>query len=55
MKTKAAPAYYTSRGPAFIGDSRDLLEEPPDRSVNLVITSSTFALQRQKEYGNLYY
>lgn len=53
MKTKTAPAYYTARGAAFIGDSRVLLEEQPDESVNLVITSPPFALQRQKEYGNL--
>ncbi len=53
MTTKTAPAYYTSKGATFIGDSRELLEELPDGSVNLVITSPPFALQRQKEYGNL--
>ncbi len=37
----------------FIGDSRELLAELPDNSVNLVMTSPPFALQRQKEYGNL--
>ncbi len=37
----------------FIGDSRELLAELPDESVNLVMTSPPFALQRQKEYGNL--
>lgn len=47
------PAYYTSRGGAYIGDSRELLEELPDDSVNLVVTSPPFALQRKKEYGNL--
>lgn len=50
---KTTPAYYTSKGATFIGDSRELLAELPDRSVNLVITSPPFALQRQKEYGNL--
>ncbi len=47
------PAYYTSKGSTFIGDSLELLEELPDDSVNLVITSPPFALQRKKEYGNL--
>lgn len=47
------PAYYTSKGGTFIGDSRELLAALPDNSVNLVMTSPPFALQRQKEYGNL--
>jgi site-specific DNA-methyltransferase (cytosine-N4-specific) len=47
------PAYYTTKGASFIGDSRDLLEDLPDGSVNLVITSPPFALLRQKAYGNL--
>ncbi|WP_337166087.1 site-specific DNA-methyltransferase [Vibrio fluvialis] len=47
------PAYTTSKGAMFIGDSRELLAELPDESVNLVMTSPPFALQRQKEYGNL--
>ena len=45
-------AYATSRGAAYVGDSRLLLAELPDASVNLVITSPPFALQRQKTYGN---
>ena len=53
MKTKTSPAYYTSMGATFIGDSRELLEELSDGSVNLVITSPPFALQRRKDYGNL--
>lgn len=48
-----SPAYFTSKGAAFIGDSRELLAVLPDNSVNLVMTSPPFALQRQKEYGNL--
>jgi site-specific DNA-methyltransferase (cytosine-N4-specific) len=39
-------------GKAYIGDSLALLESLEDNSVNLVITSPPFALQRQKEYGN---
>ena len=50
---KTAPAYYTTRGRAFTGDSRELLDALPDGSVNLVMTSPPFALQRQKAYGNL--
>ena len=46
-------AYKTSSGAAFIGDSRELLAALPNDSINLVITSPPFALQRQKEYGNL--
>lgn len=53
MLSKTRPAYYTTRGSAFIGDARELLAEVDDNSVNLVITSPPFALQRQKEYGNL--
>ena len=46
------PAYTTELGSAFIGDSRKLLAELGDDSVNLVVTSPPFALQRKKEYGN---
>jgi site-specific DNA-methyltransferase (cytosine-N4-specific) len=49
----ATPSYFTSNGAAYIGDSLDLLAKIPDNSVNLVMTSPPFALQRQKEYGNL--
>ena len=50
---KAKPAYYTSCGAAFCGDSSELLRELPDESVDLVMTSPPFALQRQKDYGNI--
>jgi site-specific DNA-methyltransferase (cytosine-N4-specific) len=52
-KTKLSPAYHTAKGAIFVGDSRLLMEDLADDSVNLVITSPPFALQRQKEYGNL--
>ncbi|HMO83845.1 MAG TPA: site-specific DNA-methyltransferase, partial [Lacipirellulaceae bacterium] len=39
-------------GAAFCGDSLDLLAALPDSSINLVLTSPPFALQREKEYGN---
>lgn len=53
MKTKTAPAYHTELGAAYIGNSIELLEQLPDDSIHLVMTSPPFALQRQKEYGNL--
>lgn len=49
---KYAPAYLTNWGAAYCGDSLDLLAALPDSSVNLVLTSPPFALQREKEYGN---
>lgn len=39
-------------GMALAGDSINLLAELPDNSINLVITSPPFALQRKKAYGN---
>ncbi|WLT36850.1 DNA methyltransferase [Synechocystis sp. B12] len=44
--------YSTNRGVAFCGDSLELLNKLPDESINLVVTSPPFALQRKKEYGN---
>ncbi|MEB3882554.1 site-specific DNA-methyltransferase [Lyngbya sp. CCY1209] len=51
-KIAKKPTYYTDLGFAFCGDSLELLNELPDRSINLVLTSPPFALQRKKEYGN---
>ncbi len=48
-----APAYTTQMGAMYAGDSLNLLADLPDGSINLVLTSPPFALQRQKEYGNL--
>jgi len=48
----ASPAYSTQLGAAYVGDAMELLAGLPDDSVNLVVTSPPFALQRQKEYGN---
>ena len=44
--------YRTDYGKAFVGDSIELLKQLPDESIDLVITSPPFALQRKKEYGN---
>lgn len=45
-------AYNTRLGSAYLGDSLDLLDTLENDSINLVMTSPPFALQRQKEYGN---
>ncbi len=52
FKLGIEPVYVTEHGAAFCGDSRVLLSQLPDNSVNLVLTSPPFALQRKKEYGN---
>ncbi len=51
-KIDAPPTYQTNLGAAFWGDSLELLNQLPDKSINLVLTSPPFALQREKEYGN---
>lgn len=47
------PLYHTTRGQAYVGDSLELLAQLPDASIDLVMTSPPFALQRQKTYGNV--
>lgn len=44
--------YSSELGSAFHGDSRELLKELPDNSIDLIVTSPPFALQHEKEYGN---
>ena len=46
------PYYNAEGGSAFHGDSRELLKELPDNSIDLIVTSPPFALQHKKEYGN---
>ncbi len=46
------PVYSTELGSAYCGNSLDLLATLADNSVNLVLTSPPFALQREKEYLN---
>src|SRR6266700_2386429 len=53
MKSVPAPLYTTQYGAAYVGNAMDLLKHVPDESVDLVLTSPPFALQRQKEYGNV--
>jgi site-specific DNA-methyltransferase (cytosine-N4-specific) len=40
------------QGAAYAGDSRQLLDEVAPESIDLVVTSPPFALQRKKAYGN---
>lgn len=47
------PLYTTEFGKAFVGDALKLLDILEKDSINLVITSPPFSLQRQKEYGNV--
>jgi DNA modification methylase len=47
------PYYRTSRGAAYLGDALGYLKQLDAGSVNLIMTSPPFALQRQKEYGNV--
>lgn len=53
MKTSLPNALYATQwGKAYVGDSLVLLPLLPAESIDLVITSPPFALQRKKDYGN---
>lgn len=45
--------YSTPGGEAYLGDALQGLKSLEAGSVNLIMTSPPFALQRQKEYGNV--
>jgi site-specific DNA-methyltransferase (cytosine-N4-specific) len=47
------PYYKTTFGSAYLGDAFQLVQCLPDESVDLIMTSPPFALQRKKEYGNV--
>jgi DNA modification methylase len=47
------PAYRTTLGATYLGDSVQLLAAMPSDSVDLVVTSPPYALHFQKEYGNV--
>ena len=53
MKSLPEPLYTTNYGAAYVGDALELFQGLPDESIDLVLTSPPFALQRQKEYGNV--
>lgn len=44
--------YTTPQGTQLHGDALELLKALDDESVNLIVTSPPFALQRKKAYGN---
>ncbi|MDM0469900.1 site-specific DNA-methyltransferase [Clostridium perfringens] len=44
--------YSTKLGTNIVGNSLEMLEMLEDNSIDLVMTSPPFALQRKKEYGN---
>lgn len=46
------PMYATELGTAYVGDSTELLPRVASESVDMVLTSPPFALQRKKAYGN---
>ena len=49
----STPFYSTGHGAAYLCDSKDLLEQLPANSVNLIFTSPPYALHFKKEYGNV--
>lgn len=49
---KYIPYFQTDLGQAFLADTKDLIKEIPDESINLILTSPPFALVRKKSYGN---
>ena len=53
MRSLPEPLYMTHYGAAYVGDALNLLQRLPDESIDLVLTSPPFALQRQKKYGNV--
>lgn len=47
------PAYTTSFGASYIGDSLSIMQQLPSNSIRAVITSPPYALHFKKEYGNV--
>ena len=52
QELKEQLSYKTQLGQCICGDSLEILKSFKDNSIDLLITSPPFALQRQKEYGN---
>lgn len=52
MRQLPPPLYTTAYGKAYVGHALELLGCLQSNSIDLVITSPPFALQRKKEYGN---
>lgn len=47
------PYYTTKLGAAYLGDALDLMPLLRSSTVDLIMTSPPFALQRKKQYGNV--
>ena len=47
------PFHETDLGRIILGDSRDVLADYADHSVDLIMTSPPFGLVRKKDYGNV--
>ncbi len=52
LKSSQSPLYATDFGEAWVGDSRKLLKQINDQSIDLVVTSPPYGLLKKKEYGN---
>jgi len=54
LKSSSENLYYysTNYGKSYLGDSLELMKSLENNSIDLVLTSPPFALQRKKEYGN---
>jgi site-specific DNA-methyltransferase (cytosine-N4-specific) len=46
------PYYTTEFGAAYLGNALDVMKNLSSNTVDLIMTSPPFALQRKKEYGN---
>lgn len=49
---ESEPFYTTTNGAAYLGNSNELLDELAENTIDLVVTSPPFALQKKKDYGN---
>ena len=52
LSPRQAPHYLTDMGEAWVGDSRKLLKNIEDESIDLVVTSPPYGLVKKKAYGN---
>lgn len=52
MLAGVEPYYATELGAAYLGDALSLLKLVEEHSVDLIVTSPPFALNRSKKYGN---
>lgn len=53
MKLEIDAYFETDLGAAYLGDAAELLQSVPDESIQLIVTSPPYALQRPKEYDNV--